>query len=63
MYRLELRDWGGSRRHDGGHALQCIACGDIVDPVIEENRRGAGRAASSGLRKTRDGRRRFAVIV
>lgn len=39
MYRILLRDWGGSRGQDGCDALQCIACGDIIDPVIMRNRR------------------------
>lgn len=43
MYRILLRDWGGSRGQDGCDALQCIACGDIIDPVIVKNRRCSGQ--------------------
>lgn len=59
MYRILLRDWGGSRGQDGCEALQCIACGDIIDPVIMRNRRRVrqppmvGRKAEGLLRVTR----------
>ena len=59
MYRIELRDWRGSRGQDGRDALQCIVCGDIIDPVIMRNRRrvkqppGVGRQVEGRLRVTR----------
>lgn len=60
MYRIELRDWGGSRGQDGCDALQCIACGDIIDPVIVKNRRCSGQSPMV-RRKNREGRRRVAM--
>ncbi len=62
MYRIELRDWGGSRGQDGCHALQCIACGDIIDPVIVKNRWRARRPRME-LRKAREGRRHVAMVL
>jgi hypothetical protein len=56
MYRIELRDWGGSKGQDGCAALQCMACGDIIDPVIVKNRRCSGQPPMV-RRKTREGRR------
>ena len=38
MYPFELRDWVGGRGRDPWDAWQCIACGEIVDPVIVNNR-------------------------
>lgn len=58
MCRIELRDWGGSRGQDGSDALQCILCGDIIDPVIMRNRRRVmqpprvGRKAEGRFRVT-----------
>jgi len=62
LCRIQLRDWGGSRGQDGCDALQCIACGDIIDPVIVINRRRSSRAAM-GCRKTREGRPRVALAL
>ncbi len=42
MYRIQLRDWGGGRGQGGCDALQCMVCGDIIDPVIARNRRCFG---------------------
>ena len=56
MYRIQLRDWGGSRGQDGCDALQCIACGDIIDPIIVKHRRGSEQSPIV-RRKTRDGSR------
>jgi hypothetical protein len=33
-----LFDWTSSGGYDGVHAFRCIACGEIVDQVILENR-------------------------
>lgn len=62
LYRIQLRDWGGSRGQDGCDALQCIACGDIIDPLIVINRRRSSRAAMVH-RKTREGRPRVALAL
>ena len=62
MYRIQLRDWGGSRGPDGCDALQCIACGDIIDSVIEKNRRGSEQSPMAP-RKTREGRPRIALAL
>ncbi len=62
MYRIELRDWGGSRGQDGCGALQCIACGDIIDPVIVKNRRYSGQAPMVH-RRARNGRPRVAMAL
>ena len=62
LYRIQLRDWGGSRGQDGCDALQCITCGDIIDPVIVKNRRGF-KPAPMVRRKTRDGRRQVALLL
>jgi len=37
-YPFELCDWLGGRGQDLLDAWQCIACGEIVDPVIVTNR-------------------------
>jgi hypothetical protein len=60
MYRIQLRDWGGTRAQDSCDALQCIACGDIIDQVIARNRRCIGQP-HAGRRKTREGRPRVAM--
>lgn len=39
MWPVELRDWGGGLGYDCSDAWRCLVCGDIVDPVIEANRR------------------------
>jgi hypothetical protein len=62
MYRIELRDWGGSKGQDGCDALQCIACGDIIDPVIVKNRR-CSEQSPRVRRKTRECRRRVATAL
>lgn len=62
MYRIELRDWRGSKGQDGCDALQCIACGDIIDPVIVKNRGCSGQPPMV-RRKTREGRRRVAMTL
>lgn len=59
MCRIELRDWGGSRGQDGHDALQCILCGDIIDPVIMRNRRRVKQPPRVG----RKAERRFRVIM
>ena len=59
MYRIQLRDWGGGRGQSSCDALQCIACGDIVDQVIQRNRRCSGQSRVV-RRKTPEGRRRIA---
>jgi hypothetical protein len=38
LYWTELREWDGSRGQDSHGALQCILCGNIIDPVIVKNR-------------------------
>ncbi len=45
LYWTELREWDGSRGQDGCGALQCIGCGNIIDPVIVKNRRRVEAAA------------------
>lgn len=60
MYRIQLRDWGGGRGQGSCDALQCIACGDIVDQVIARNRR-CSEQSRAVRRKTREGRRRVAM--
>lgn len=60
MYRIQLRDWDGGRGQDSCNALQCIACGDIVDQVIARNRRCSGQSRAV-RRKTREERRRVAM--
>lgn len=62
LCRIQLRDWGGSRGQDGCDALQCIACGDIIDPVIVKNRRRSSRP-STAHPKTREGRPRVAIVL
>lgn len=62
MYRIQLRDWGGSRGQDGCDALQCIACGDVIDPVIMKNRRWSAQSAMV-RRRAREGRPRFAMAL
>lgn len=62
MYRIQLRDWGGSRGQDGCDALQCIVCGDVIDPVIVKNRRDSEQSPMV-RRKTRDGRPRVALAL
>lgn len=62
MYRIQLRDWGGSRGQDGCDALQCITCGDIIDPVIVKNRRGS-KPSPMVRRKTHEGRPRIAMAL
>lgn len=59
MYRIQLRDWGGGRGQGSCDALQCIVCGDIIDPVIARNRRCSGQPHVV-RRKTPEGRRRIA---
>ena len=58
MYRILLRDWGGSRGQDGCDALQCIACGNIIDPVIMRNRRRVSQLPMVRRRTPREGRPR-----
>lgn len=41
LYWTELREWDGSRGQDSHGALQCILCGNIIDPVIVKNRQRA----------------------
>jgi hypothetical protein len=53
MYRIQLQDWGGGRGQGSGDALQCIACGDIIDPVIARNRR-CSRPSRVARRKRRE---------
>jgi hypothetical protein len=60
MYRIQLRDWGGGRGQDGCDALQCIACGDIIDQVIARNRRCSGQPHVV-RRKTHEGRPRVSM--
>ena len=62
MYRIQLRDWGGGPGQDSCDALQCIACGDIVDQVIARNRRCSGQSRVV-RRKTREGRRRIPMAL
>lgn len=62
MYRIQLRDWGGGRGQYGCDALQCIACGDIIDPVIARNRRCFGQSRVV-RRKTREVPRRVGMVV
>mgnify|MGYP001576043596 CR=1 FL=1 len=62
MYRIQLRDWGGGLGQDSCDALQCIACGDIIDQVIARNRRCSGQSRVV-RRKTREGRRRIAMAL
>lgn len=62
MYRIQLRDWGGSLGQNSCDALQCIACGDIIDPVIARNRRCSGQLHVV-RRKTRVGRPRVAMAL
>jgi hypothetical protein len=38
LYWTELREWDGSRGQGDHGALQCIICGNIIDPVIVKNR-------------------------
>jgi len=50
MYATELKDWHGGVGQDHCPALRCLACGEIVDPLILLNRsavpgrNGAGRS-------------------
>lgn len=60
LHRIQLQDWGGGRGQGSGDALQCIACGDIIDPVIVRNRRGSGQLHGV-RRKTREGQPRVAI--
>lgn len=41
LYWTELREWDGSRGQGHHGALQCIICGNIIDPVIVKNRQRA----------------------
>lgn len=55
LYWTELREWDGSRGQDSHGALQCILCGNIIDPVIVRNRQRTrasvrGPACSPGRR-------------
>jgi hypothetical protein len=38
MYATELKDWHGGVGQDHCPAFRCIACGEIVDPLILLNR-------------------------
>lgn len=62
LYRVWLRDWGGGPGQDSGEALQCIACGDIIDPVIVKNRRCSRRLTKVG-RLTREEWPRVAIAL
>lgn len=62
MYPIQLRDWGGGRGADSYDALQCIACGDIVDPVIAKNRRCCRQPRAQG-RKIREERPRGVMTL
>ena len=62
MYRIQLRDWGGGLGQDRCDALQCIACGNIIDPVIVRNRRCFGQSRVV-RRKTCEGRRRIPMAL
>lgn len=61
-YRIQLRDWGGGLGQDSRDALQCIACGDIIDQVIAKNRRCSGQPHMV-RQKTREGRPRVAMAL
>ena len=41
MHAEELRDWHGGMGANWFRALRCLVCGEIVDPVILQNRRNA----------------------
>jgi hypothetical protein len=38
MCVAELRDWASSPSQDSPDAFRCLTCGEIVDPVIRQNR-------------------------
>ena len=41
MHAEEFRDWHSGMGMDQFRALRCLVCGEIVDPVIVQNRRNA----------------------
>lgn len=50
LYWTELREWDGSRGQDCQGALQCILCGNIIDPVIVKNRQRAVGSVREAVR-------------
>lgn len=38
MFPVTLQDFGGGLMNQDAQAWRCFACGEIVDPLIHENR-------------------------
>jgi hypothetical protein len=60
LYWTELREWDGSRGQDSHGALQCILCGNVIDPVIVKNRQ---RTVASLRQSARSPSRRWRRIL
>lgn len=52
LYWTELREWDGSRGQDCHGALQCILCGNVIDPVIVKNRERARNSVREAVRSS-----------
>ena len=52
LYWTELREWDGSRGQDSHGALQCILCGNVIDPVIVKNRQRAVASLREAVRSS-----------
>ena len=54
MYPVDLLERASGRGHDGFRAWRCVACGEIIDLVIVQNRiRSRGRLFVRRQRKPR----------
>jgi hypothetical protein len=63
LYWTELREWDGSRGQGHHGALQCIICGNIIDPVIVKNRQRALTSQESAASPERRWRRMLSAAV
>ncbi|WP_447976929.1 hypothetical protein [Candidatus Nitrospira bockiana] len=52
MAPVDLRDWVSGTGQDNCKAFRCIACGEIVDALILQNR-GLDSEAAAARRKSR----------
>jgi RNase P subunit RPR2 len=62
MCPVDLLEWASGSGHDGVSAWRCVACGEIIDRVIAENRiRPRDRRCVRGQKKYRQSVRTMSV--
>lgn len=52
MFPIDLLDEAGGLVHQRAEAWRCFACGDIIDPVISENRVRTHHGWTRAIRQT-----------